>query len=195
MAPRGTTKKDPAQSDGAPPGAEAPRTDADKHSFDADGRAKVREGAPITIGDQVFHRRRKNWAVTRELRVLLRTQERAASKAQRLRARVAALSEKIRGSQDPQTGEWLKEPISDDAEIDRIEAEVETLEGQIDQAADESDEAAFAMIALLLRKDGSDDHPDVDHLKESLDSEDAGDLAANLAGGAEPDPTPEPTSS
>lgn len=193
MAPRGATKPaDKRGPDGAPPGAEAPRTDADKHAFDADGRAKAREDAPVTIGEQVFHRRRKNWQVTRELRTLMRVQERAAGKAARLRARVSALTELIRGVQDPKTGGWVKQPISDDAEIDRLEAEVEQFEEQIDVAGDAADDAAYDMIALLLRKDGEgDEHPAVEFLKESLDSEDAGDLAANLAGGGEPaeDPT------
>lgn len=160
----------PATPDGAKPGSEfgPPRS---RHEFDADARAANREAAAVTIGGIVYHRRRKNWAATRALRALLRKQERAAIAQQRARKRIDAL--------DP----------------DAPDSDLTELEDQIDAATDESDEAAYGIIALLLATTDADTPPDIDHLKVSLDVEDAGDLAANLAGGGEPDPTPTTPSS
>jgi hypothetical protein len=174
--------------DGAKPGEEV-RTPGDKHAFDADGRAKAREDAPVTIGGEVFHRRRKNWTVTRELRALLRDQEKCGNRAARYRARVDALTEEIRGVRDPDTGAWTKPPMTDDDAIERLEGEIDGFDAEIDAAQGESDEAAYAIIALLLRKADANDRPELEFLKESLDVEEAGDLASALAGGGETDPT------
>lgn len=203
--------KDKDQPDG-PGGDPVPPTD--KHAFDADGRAQAREDAPITIGGKEFHRRRKNWSVTRALRSLLRVQEKAGNKSERLRAQIDAHTEKIRGVRDPEKpGEWLKPPLDDDAEVEKIEAEVEKLQEQVDVVQDEGEEAAFQMIALLLKdadgvplwsekpdeqKKDADRKLEADysqHLKDSLDSEDAADLATSLAGGKVEDPTQETTTS
>jgi hypothetical protein len=204
-------KQDKDHPDG-PGGTPVPPTD--KHAFDADGRADAREGAPITIGGKTFHRRRKNWSVTRALRALLRLQEKAGNKSERLRAQIDAHTEKIRGVRDPKNpGEWLKAPLDDDAEVEKIEGQVEDLQAKVDVAQDEGEEAAFQMIALLLKDDDgvplwsekpeeSKTPAELDlegeyrqHLKDSLDSEDAADLATSLAGGKVEDPTPETTSS
>jgi hypothetical protein len=167
MAHTLTDDKRPPGADGVPPGAEAQRKPADKHAFDADGRAAAREDAPVTIGGETWHRRRKNWEVTRALRTLLRRQERAGIRQDRARKKIDALPP--------------------DEESD---AQIDSLEAEIDDATDASDEAAYELIALLLRSDDDEQrHPDVDFLKASLDVEDAGDLAATLAGGGEPDPT------
>jgi hypothetical protein len=162
------TANRPAQ-DGAKPGAEAV-TPTDKHAFDADGRAKSREDAPVTVGETVYHRRRKNWKVTRELRNLLRKQERAGVRQERIRKQIDALA------------------------ADADEAQLHELEDQIDQYGDEADEAAYEMIVLLLR-DSDGASPDINILKETLDVEDAGDLAAALTGGGAEDPTQETPSS
>lgn len=191
MAPK--TKGVDTGPDGAKSGAEE-RTPADRHAFDADSRAKAREGAPITIGEQVFHRRRKNWEVTRALRALLRVQEREGSRGERLRARISALTTEISGIRDRKTGEWLRPPIDDEDRISTIESQVENLQDNVETASDASDEAAYALIALLLRGDNGE-KPDIEHLKKSLDVEEASDLAGMLAGGGEPDPTPETQSS
>jgi hypothetical protein len=153
------------QEDGAKPGTAAPATGADKHAFNADERASTREAAAVTIGEVVYHRRRKNWKVTRELRTLLRTQERAAVRQQRIGKQIDALD--------------AEAPIE----------ELEALEAEQDRLGDESDEAAYGIIGLLLRS-GEGESPSIDSLKDELDVEDAGDLAALLAGGGEPDPTP-----
>lgn len=191
MAPRMT----PATEDGAKPGAET-ITPTDKHAFDADGRAKAREDAAITIGEKVFHRRRKSWEITRTLRKLLRRQERSGGKQERLRARIDALTEEIRGVQDPKTGAWIKQPITEEDRIEEIEVQVEVLQDEAEEAILDGDEAAYELIALLLRDDEGQ-NPDLEHLKDSLDVEDAGDLAVTLSGGGEPaaDPTTTPTSS
>lgn len=165
-----TISDDKRGPDGAPPGAVVPPTAAERYAFDADSRAADRESADVTIGGSTYQRRRKNWEVTRSLRALLRDQERAGIRANRARKRIDAL--------DP----------------DAPDEDLFVLEDAVDKATDESDEAAYRIIALLLR-DGDDLSPDVDHLKRSLDVEDAGDLAANLAGGGEPDPTPATPSS
>lgn len=159
----------PATPDGATPGSQFGPARS-KHDFDADARAADREAAAVTIGGIVYHRRRKNWEATRALRALLRRQERAAIASNRARKRIDAL------------------------DADAPDDDLAKLEDQIDAATDESDEAAYGIIALLLRTDDGAG-PDIDHLKASLDVEDAGDLAANLAGGGEPDPTPTTPSS
>lgn len=187
--------------DGAPAGAEQPRRPGDRYAYNADARAKAREDAPITIGGQEFHRRRKSWEVTRELRQLLRAQEKASSRAERFRAQIDALTEKIRGVRDPDTGDWVKYPLTDEDEVAELEGKVDDLNDKVDEAILEGDNAAFEMIALLLRKENGDeaggDRPDVEHLKRELDAEEAGELAAVLASGAEPleDPTQTGTSS
>jgi hypothetical protein len=168
MAP--PSKKGPDGPDGAKPGAQVPPTASDRHAFDADARAATREAAPITIGEIVFHRRRKNWAITRELRAQLRIQERAGVRSRRATKRI--------------------EDMDADADMSAIEA----LETEQDLLADESDEAAYGIVALLLR-DENGKSPEIDHLKEWLDVEEAGDLAATLSTGGEPDPTPTTQSS
>ena len=193
MAPRGTVKKTPAEKaasrDGAPPGSSAP---GGKYAFDADARAKAREDAPVTIGELTFHRRRRNWEATRALREQLRTQEKASGRKQRLFARIDAVSEQIRGVRDPLTGEWKSPPLTDEAEIAALEAEVERLEDEVDAATDESDEAAYAIIALLLRDDEGNP-PAIEHLKETLDVAEAGDLSGALSSGEDPAEGPTPT--
>lgn len=177
MAPRRTpaTGNEP-QADGAKPGAEVV-TPSDKHAFNADGRAAAREAAPVTVGGIDYHRRRKNWAVTRKLRALLRDQERAQTRADRARKAL------------------------DELPIDTDEATLDQYEEKIDAAIDDSDNTAYEIIALLLRDDDGESPPvgdgteDDGTLKSELDVEDAGDLAATLAGGGEPDPTPETPSS
>jgi hypothetical protein len=186
MAPRPASKQPQlaSASDGAKPGTEVLVAPNRHYGFDADGRAKTREDACITIGDIVFHRRRKNWEVTRELRTLLRLQERAGSRSERLRARISALTTEIRGIQDTETAEWTRLPLDDEERIHEIEAQVDKLDGEVDAADTESDQAAYELIALLLRTDDGT-QPDVGHLKEYLDVEEAGDLAGLLAGGGE----------
>src|SRR5687768_258507 len=87
--------------DGAPPGAAEERTPAERYAYDADGRARAREGAAVTIGEVDFHRVRKTWEVTRHMRRLLREQEMHVGRANRLRARIDAHTDKIRGVREP----------------------------------------------------------------------------------------------
>lgn len=187
--------RDKDQPDGAKPGSEA-LTGNERYAFDADGRAKAREDAIITLGERAFHRRRKNWQVTRELRALLREQEKAGNRGLRLRAQIDALTEEIRGVQDPDTGEWTRPPVTDQARVDDIETKVDALNDQIDQAGDDADLAAYKIVALLLRDD-TDAPPDLDMLKDQADVTEIAELAATLAGGGETleDPTPTRTSS
>jgi hypothetical protein len=153
--------------DGAKPGSGTPGRD-DHHAFDAESRAKAREAAPVTVGEQVFHRRRKNWKVTRDLRGLLRVQERAGIRSNRANKRI------------------------EDAPADEPMDAIEALETEVDGYQDEADEAAYSIIALLLANDEGES-PDLDYLKEQLDVEDAGDMAATLSGGGEPPEGPTQT--
>jgi len=186
MAPRSTTKQQQLERgpDGAKPGQEVLDAPDRRYAFDADGRAKTREDAPVTIGGMVFHRRRKNWEATRSLRKLLRVQELEGGRAERFRARISALTQEIRGVRDAETGEWTRPPLADEQRIEQIEAQVDELNEKVDECDVESDQAAYEIIALLLRtEEGAS--PDVGHLKEYLDLEEAGDLAGALAGGGE----------
>lgn len=167
MAPRSTpaTKRAAGDPDGAPPGAEVPPAGSQRFAFDADAKAKAREGAPVTIGGVPYRRVRKNWDATRALRGLLRTQERHQTKQARVRRRLEAL------------------------DVDADESAFEALEQDIDALTDAADEVAYEVIQLLLRDDDGQP-PVIDHLKEHLDVEEAGELGSNLANGGEPDPTP-----
>lgn len=188
------TIKEQRGQDGAKPGAEA-RTPADRHAFDADGRAEAREGAPITIGGQTFHRVRRNWAVIRKVRGLLRDQEKAAQQTRRYEVQISAKTEAIAGVLDPQTGDWKTPPVTDDAELARIDAEIEELYKKSDKANEDADTAAFKIVVLLLRGDGDEPGPDIRFLQESCDFAEVGALAAVLAGGEEPAEGPTPTES
>jgi hypothetical protein len=174
MAPR----PDALAKDGAKPGATSAPTD--RYVYDADAKAATREAAPVTIGGTVYKRRRKNWEATRALRDLLRVQERAATRQHRLRLRIDALAQK-------QADDAVAQ--GDDFDEDAAEDAIADLERQVDDWGDKGDEAAYGIIALLLR-DGDGNGPTLDHLKQALDVDEAGDLAASLAGGGEPDPTP-----
>jgi hypothetical protein len=153
------TAADRPQADGAKPGAQDP---ASKFSFNADARVAEREQGIITIGEQGFIRVRKNWDVTRSLRRLLRVQEKSGI-----------------------TIERLDKQIVNSADDDALDG----LWGQRDEQQDKADEAAYEIIALLLKTpDG--ERPPVEHLKEWLDVQEAGDLAGALSSGREPDPSP-----
>lgn len=191
MAPQPRDKGHP---DGAPPGAKAPPVPGDKYAYDADAKAKEREEADITIGGRKFRRVKKSWDVTRELRKLLRAQERAGDKVMRLEAQKDALTEKIRGVRDLDSGGWVSYPLDDEEKIAEVEQEVEGLDEQVDQLSEDSDNAAYSMIRLLLRdpeaKDDVEPKPSEEFLKKELDAAEAGDLVRLLTSGAEPDPTP-----
>jgi hypothetical protein len=135
-------------------------------AFDADARAEAREQAPVVIGGVTYHRRRKDWNTTRAMRALLREQERAGAAQDRAQRLVDELS--------------AAEQV-DDAALDEAYR-------KLDEAGDAADLATYRLIALLLRTaDGGDVEPEL--LQQSLDVQDAGPLAASLAG-ADPDPTP-----
>lgn len=178
--------------------------------FDADARAKAREEAPHVIGGVTYHRRRKNWETTRTLRNLMRAQDRAQTKTARL---VRELGE-LDGSAADELEVMLDALKAEDRDSDRAkrmrarletlqadadklddearDAQVDELHEAIDEATDAADDAAYRMIALLLRDDDGN-APEVEHLQAELDVEDAGGLVAKLTGGGEPDPTPPAT--
>lgn len=165
--------------DGAKPGAASPTAHYDRN---IDETAKARESGNVTIGEIVYHRRRRTWQVTRALRELLDAQETAGGRAERARRRIDKLRDEYEDASD--------------ARADAIDEEIEALRAKVRDAVDEGDDAAFRIIALLLRRaDGEE--PDVERLKADLDFEDAGDLAAELAGAGEPvsGPTETATSS
>lgn len=155
--------------DGAKPGdSQAVRSD---EGYNADERSAAREKAPYVLGGVTFYRRRKNWSATRELRDLLRQQERAMIRQQRLRKQIV------------------------DAPADADEEGIFALEDQMDKLGDESDDAAYRIVALLLR-DEAGESPDLEMLKEQIDVDDIGNLAGAFASGGEAvsDPTETSTS-
>lgn len=157
------------QPDGAKPG-DSEKLPNSNYAYDADAKAKQREEAPVTIGERVFRRVKKSWDVTRELRKLLRTQERAGDKIARLEAQKDAKTEKIRGVRDLDTGGWESYPLTDEEAIAAIETEVDALDAQVDELSEQSDQAAYDMIRLLLRDTRSDDEraADVAKAREEL---------------------------
>jgi hypothetical protein len=174
--------------------------------FNVDERARARESAAITIGGIDFHRRRKNWTVTRELRAVMRDQERAGARQQK----AARDLDELDGTEiDRLTYQLDDSNVDGDsdrakrwrAKLDRLEADRAALEdaGELDDeldkrrdaldaASEQSDDVAYRMIALLLRDDDGNP-PTTDFLKDELDVADVGELASKLAGGGEPDPT------
>lgn len=207
--------------DGAKPGESDPLPNS-RYAYDADEKAKAREEAPITIGGRVFRRVKKSWDVTRELRKLLRKQERAQDAIMRLEAQKDAKTEKIRGVRDLDTGGWESYPLQEEEAIEAVEREVEALDAKVDERSEESDQAAYNMIRLLLRS--TEEKPDLENLqndesvdaeeyalwekvaeahpkpadeflKAKLDAAEAADLVRLLTSGAEPDPTPATPSS
>jgi hypothetical protein len=158
-----TAQANEPQADGAKPGARDP---VSRFSFNADARVAEREQGIITIGEQGFVRVRKNWDVTRALRGLLRVQEKSGITIERLDKQVVESAD---------------------------ESQLDGLWRQRDEQQDSADEAAYEIIALLL-KDTEGNRPPVEHLKEWLDVQEAGDLAGALSTGREPDPS-QPTPS
>lgn len=186
--------RDKGMPDGAKPG--------DTYEYNADEKAALREGAEITIGEKVWKRVKKSWDVTRELRKNLRTQERHNEKIMRLDAQKDAKAEEIRGLRDDE-GNWVKYPLMDEAEIDRIEAEVDKLDEKIDKLELEAEQSAYDTIRLLLHDPSvavDSDDPDAsekrkptdEFLKEHLDSAEAAELVRLLTSGRPVDPTPTP---
>jgi len=158
--------------DGAKPGSQpAPGGRLDE-GFDAPERSKKRESAPFVLGDQTFTRRRKNWKMTRELRTLLRKQERSMISISRVNTEISEL------------------PTGRQSEQKELE-----LEDRIDALQDEGDIASYEIVALLLR-DEEGNSPAVEMIQEELDVEDVAALAQWFAGGGEPvaDPTETATS-
>ena len=200
-AERSAAKKEPRDKelpDGAKPG-DSENLPGNKFAYDADAKAKEREDAPVTIGGREFRRVKKSWDVTRTLRRLLRVQERSSEKITRLEAQKEAKAEKIRGVRDIDTGGWETPPMFDEDEIAKLDAEVEALDDQVDKLSEESDQAAYDMIRLLLRDpaapDGAEAKPDDEFLKQHLDASEAAELVRLLTSGAEPDPiAPTPSS-
>lgn len=154
-----------APEDGAKPGTEYGEPSPEL-SYNADEQAGKREAAVITIGEVEFHRRKKNWAVTRELRTIMRGQERAQIKSARISREMAEL------------------PLDEESDERFV-----SLAKEQDSYQDQADDSAFMIVALLL-KDEAGESPGIEHLKEHLDIEDVAMLAATLSGGGEPDPTP-----
>lgn len=144
----------------------ATKTTRSSYAFDADARAKKREDAPVTVGGLDLHRRRKNWTVSRQLRDLMQQQARAQVRVMRIRKKI------------------------EDLDLDAADDQIDELMADAGVAQDEVDEAAYRIIACLLATEDGDE-PDLDHLKEHLDVDDAGDLANALAGAEEEvaDPT------
>jgi hypothetical protein len=142
-----------------------------KFAFDADAKTQSRREAPVTIGEQVYHRRLKDNEVSRQARDIAREQNVANRRAALARKAVDDLSE-------DEIDEW------------------ERLEGEADQYDDEALEKTYELVALLL-EDAEGKNPDLAVLRTKIDIEVIGELAGALVSGGEPvsGPTPTPTSS
>lgn len=161
------TPERPAGPDGRGKPPEKPGNES-RYAFNAVKRRRARETAPIILTEDAptYFRRLKNKKVSVELRTLLRTQERSQIHAKRI-------SKQIERLEDP------------------ADSEIAELEAQQNRYLDEGDDAAYGIIALLLRDD--EKNPPSIELLEELDGEDAADLAYTLATGREVDPTPATT--
>lgn len=172
----------------------------DRETFDADERTKTRESTPVKIAGVTFTRRRKDWAVSRLMRMTMRDQEKLVARSSRLRNRIGELEAK-----------QVEAAIDGD---DTLEAELEQRIDDLVKAGDDATEAAevvtYRLLALLLvpPDGGYGEHntplvgfgPDeaenegnveqaIAFLQPALDVEDAAALAAELSGSREADPT------
>lgn len=138
-----------------------------RRGYNADEKAREREGAPVTIAGEEYHPRRKTTAVMREVRRIGREQNRVNRESRRLTRELEAL------------------------ELEAPDEQRDELEERIDALGDEANALTFRMLAaLLVHSDGGEAQPET--LEMELDVADAGGLSDYLLEGVgeEPDPTP-----
>jgi hypothetical protein len=172
--------------------------------FNADERASKRDNAPVVIDGVTFTRRRKVWAITRLMRQTMRAQEKAVAFSNRCHGRIAELE--VAQAEAAREGDTAKE--------DELESKIDDLIEHADDSTEEAEIVTYRLLALLLippadgvGEDNATLHgfgPDDDELERvdeavgwlqpRLDSEDAAELARDLTGSREPDPTPTPSS-
>lgn len=176
--------------------------------FNADERSAARSSSPVTIAGVPFRRRVKDWDISLSMRALMRAQESAVARSNRLGARVQELeADQIEAAA---SGETEKE--------EALEGTIEELIGKSDEATVIAERTTYRLLALLLEppedaaesfdeldadvvdgfgvlKDESrDDSEATAWLARRLDSTDALVLARVLAGQREPDPQMTPSS-
>lgn len=175
------------------------------NEFDADARTQARERTPVKIAGATFTRRRKDWDVSRAMRQAMRGQEKAVALANRVKTRVAELE--VRQAEAAAEGD-------EDTE-NELETTIDALVAKADDATQEAEISSYRLLALLLvpPQEGYGEHneqlvgfgPDaledenavqraIAFLQPALDIEDAADLASELTGSREPDPTTTPSS-
>jgi hypothetical protein len=184
----------------------ARKANVEADTFDADARTERRERTPVKIAGATFTRRRKDWAVSRLMRQTMRDQEKALALSNRIKSRIAELEAK------------QAEAASDDdeAEEESIEVRIDDLVKRSDDALESAELCTYRLLALLLippsegygetnrplvgfGPDAAEDNEgDVEEalefLQPALDVEDAAELARELTGSREPDPTTTPSS-
>lgn len=178
---------------------------------DADKRSAERIATPVTIRGVKFKRRLKDWDVSDVMRALMRRQEKAVARAQRLAVRVGELeAEQIEAA-----------ATGDDEREAALEKTIDELLKAADSATREGERTTYRLCVLLLEppdapEDGYPetagdladrleafgalevgtldedplelpDAPAVEWLKP-LDSDDVLAITRELAGTAEPDP-------
>lgn len=184
---------------------DARKAATDAATFDADERTQRRENTPVKIAGATFTRRRKDWGVSRAMRQAMRAQEKAIALSNRVRTRVAELE--VKQAEAATEG--------DDAEEERLEGLIDDLVARADDATQDAELTTYRLLALLLVPpgDGYGENntplvgfgPDavedesavlqaIEFLQPALDVEDAADLARELTGTREPDPTTTPSS-
>lgn len=180
------------------------------NAFDADQRTKTREETPVVIGGVTFNRRRKVWIVSRAMRQMMREQESALAKSNRIRARVSELEL-----------EQLEAAAEGKSDVEgELEDKIRALIAQADEETEVAELVSYRLLALLLiptgkRLDPSTgvEHelegfgsppaeedpvayamPAVEFMQPELDVEDAAGLTEELTGSREPDPQGTPSS-
>lgn len=177
---------------------------AEREPFNADERTAARERTPVIIGGVTFTRRKKDWEVSRAMRLAMREQEKALALSTRIRTRVA----------EHETRQAEAAAEGDDALEEELEGKIDELVKRADAATEEAELSSYRLLALLLipPADGYGEHntplvgfgPDavddegavqdaIAFLQPRLDVEDAAALASELSGSREPDPPTTPS--
>lgn len=172
-----------------------------RDSFDADARTKARESTPVVIAGRTFLRARKDWAISRAMRQIMREQEKDVALSTRLRLRCGEL--------EAEQAEAATQG-NDDREAE-LETQIDELVRKADEATENAELVSYRLLALLLVpqpygeaedvlegfgpvEDPAEAEPAIAYLQPAMDVEDAADLARELTGSQEPDPPETPSS-
>lgn len=173
----------------APEAPHTPPAAPEAPGFDADARARKREGAPVVIAGRNYLPVRRTTDVMRDVRIIGREQERIGRQQERL-ARQA--DDELYDRKRTSEGDAYMVPreFATEAEHEAAEARVEALNAESDRLGDQATDATYRMLARLMIRDHDRQHPEPAELAEGLDLMEAEALSKYLMGEDDgPDPS------